>query len=132
VPSDPHPVLDDRASNALRGKDFGQSFGSDPVAGPPDWRDDPAMDQTPSARATLDMETVGAAPAGTLISADGVARRFTGWTEFASAIQEWRAAAAAGAETETSREPGSEETRSGATGSKTRMATLKGPRRCET
>ena len=82
-------------------KDFGQSFGSDPVAGPLDWRDDPPMDQTPSARATLDMETVGAAPAGTLISAGGVRRRFTGWTEFASAIQEWRAEAAAGAETET-------------------------------
>ena len=49
------------------------------------------MDQTPSARATLDMETVGAAPSGTLISAGGVQRRFTGWTEFASAIQEWRA-----------------------------------------
>jgi hypothetical protein len=63
------------------------------------------MDQTPSARATLDMETVGAAPAGTLISAGGVQRRFTGWTEFASAIQEWRAEAAAGAETETSRDP---------------------------
>jgi hypothetical protein len=70
------------------------------------------MDQTPSARATLDMETVGPAPTGTLISAGGIARRFTGWTEFASAIQEWRAAAAAaGAQTETSREPGHEETR---------------------
>jgi hypothetical protein len=66
------------------------------------------MDQTPSARATLDMETVGTVPTGTLISADGVPRRFTGWTEFASAIQEWRATAAAGAETETSRELGHE------------------------
>lgn len=64
------------------------------------------MDRTPSARATLDMETVGAVPTGTLVSADGVPRRFTGWTEFASAIQEWRAAATAGAETETSRELG--------------------------
>jgi hypothetical protein len=69
------------------------------------------MDRTPSARATLDMETVGAVPTGTLISGDGVPRRFTGWTEFASAIQEWRAAAAAGANTETSRELGHERTR---------------------
>jgi hypothetical protein len=68
------------------------------------------MDQTPSARATLDMETVGTVPTGTLISADGVPRRFTGWTEFASTIQEWRAAAAR-AQTETSRQPGHEETR---------------------
>jgi hypothetical protein len=69
------------------------------------------MDQTPSARATLDMETLGATPTGTLISADGVLRRFTGWTEFASTIQEWRATAAAGAKSETSRQPGHEETR---------------------
>jgi hypothetical protein len=69
------------------------------------------MDQTPSARATLDMETVGPAPTGTLISAGGIARRFTGWTEFASAIQEWRAVAATGAETETSRELGHERAR---------------------
>jgi hypothetical protein len=69
------------------------------------------MDRTPSARATLDMETVGAVPTGTLISGDGVPRRFTGWTEFASAIQGWRAAAAAGAKTETSRELGHERTR---------------------
>lgn len=69
------------------------------------------MDRTPSARATLDMETVGAVPTGTLISADGVPRRFTGWTEFASAIQEWRATAAAGTQTETSREPGHEAAR---------------------
>jgi hypothetical protein len=62
------------------------------------------MDATPSARATLDMETVGGVPAGTLISADGVPRRFAGWTEFAAAIEGWRAAAAAGAEAETSRE----------------------------
>lgn len=69
------------------------------------------MDQTPSARATIDMETVGAVPTGTLISAAGFPRRFTGWTEFASAIQEWRAAAAAGAASETSRELGHEGTR---------------------
>lgn len=65
------------------------------------------MDQTPSARATLDMETVGAVPTGTLTSADGALWRFTGWTEFASTIQKWRAAAAA--ETETSRQLGQEE-----------------------
>lgn len=64
------------------------------------------MDRTPSARATLDMETMGGVPTGTLTSADGVLRRFTGWTEFASAIQQWRAAAAA--ETETSRGRGHE------------------------
>jgi hypothetical protein len=69
------------------------------------------MDQIPSARATLDMETVGAVPTGTLISADGVPRRFTGWTEFASTIQEWRAAASAGAKTETRRQPGREQPR---------------------
>jgi len=54
------------------------------------------------------METVGTVPTGTLISADGVPRRFTGWTEFASTIQEWRATAAADAQTETSPELGHE------------------------
>jgi hypothetical protein len=52
------------------------------------------MDRIPTARATLDIETEGRAPTGTLISADGVARRFTGWTEFAAVIQDWRAAQA--------------------------------------
>jgi hypothetical protein len=58
------------------------------------------MDRIPTARATLDIETHGAAPAGTVTSAGGVARRFTGWTEFAAVIQDWRAAEAGGATTD--------------------------------
>jgi hypothetical protein len=53
-----------------------------------------AMDATPKARATLEMELTGKAPAGTLTSADGVSRQFTGWSELATAIEEWRTLAA--------------------------------------
>jgi hypothetical protein len=45
------------------------------------------------AEATLEVELSGEAPAGELRSADGVKRSFSGWTELASAIEQWRSTA---------------------------------------
>jgi hypothetical protein len=47
---------------------------------------------TPTLQATLAL-TPGAgdqAPVGALITADGQSRRFCGWIELASAIEDWR------------------------------------------
>jgi hypothetical protein len=41
--------------------------------------------------ATLEMDTEGRAPEGALTSADGIRVEFSGWTEFASTIEDWRA-----------------------------------------
>ncbi len=42
-------------------------------------------------RATLEMETDGKAPGGTVITADGHRFAFAGWAELAAAIEDWRA-----------------------------------------
>jgi hypothetical protein len=42
------------------------------------------------AKATLEMEVDGLAPAGSLTASDGRRLEFSGWTELAVAIEEWR------------------------------------------
>jgi hypothetical protein len=42
------------------------------------------------AKATLEMEVDGLAPAGSLTASDGRRLEFAGWTELAVAIEEWR------------------------------------------
>jgi hypothetical protein len=44
-------------------------------------------------RATLEMDLQGSAPEGVLSTAEGLRLAFTGWTELASALEEWRAMA---------------------------------------
>lgn len=46
-----------------------------------------------SARGTLEMDLEGEAPAGVLTNGDGRGYRFSGWTELATAIEEWRSEA---------------------------------------
>jgi N-methylhydantoinase B/oxoprolinase/acetone carboxylase alpha subunit len=47
----------------------------------------------PMARGTLEMDCETRAPSGTLTSPDGRAYTFSGWTELAVAIDEWRSEA---------------------------------------
>ena len=47
------------------------------------------------ARGTLEMEIEGRAPAGVLTDDDGRRLEFSGWTELAAAIEEWRSDARA-------------------------------------
>lgn len=49
----------------------------------------------PTATATLEMDLRERAPEGSLTFADGRCLIFAGWTELASAIEEWRAQARA-------------------------------------
>jgi hypothetical protein len=48
----------------------------------------------PTTQATIELQTdiQGDAPAGALLTSDGKRRRFSGWMELASAIEEWRQA----------------------------------------
>jgi len=50
------------------------------------------MEQGPTLQATLALVpgTEDPAPVGALITADGQRRRFSGWIELASAIEDWR------------------------------------------
>jgi hypothetical protein len=41
-------------------------------------------------KATLEIESQSRVPKGTLIEAEGLQRRFSGWIEFASAIEDLR------------------------------------------
>jgi hypothetical protein len=54
---------------------------------------DATIHPVPRAHATLEMELCGRAPEGVLTSASGARLPFSGWTEFASAIERWREAA---------------------------------------
>jgi hypothetical protein len=50
-----------------------------------------------TATATLEVELDGAAPEGSLTAGDGSRRAFSGWSELASAIEDWwRTAAKSG------------------------------------
>jgi hypothetical protein len=52
------------------------------------------MEAPLSARAMLEMKLGAGPPSGALTPADGIRRRFSGWTELAGAIEEWRSQAA--------------------------------------
>jgi hypothetical protein len=43
-----------------------------------------------TAVATLEIELEAEAPAGTLVTGDGQRRMFSGWIEFAAAVEDWR------------------------------------------
>jgi hypothetical protein len=49
----------------------------------------------PTAKAELEMALEGRAPEGVLTSAEGRGFGFSGWTELAAAIEEWRSDARA-------------------------------------
>ena len=50
--------------------------------------------EKPTTQATLELQTgiEGAPPTGALLTCDGRRRRFSGWIELASAIEDWRQA----------------------------------------
>jgi hypothetical protein len=52
-----------------------------------------STEDAPLAVATLEMTPAGS-PCGTLIVADGRRTPFSGWAEFASVIEDWRATSA--------------------------------------
>jgi hypothetical protein len=50
------------------------------------------MNRGPNARATIELCPGAGAPEGVLIDRHGRARRFSGWIEFAVAVEDWRMA----------------------------------------